>query len=268
VVKAFKSTSILLIGLAAGCIQTDRERAVDEGAKPVTKAEASGQLPGNTLSGALPQYNVQFTVFYAADGTLVGKLAGPISDKARGRWEIRDDGQVCNTWDKPSWNTGPRCNQYLKVGAELRVFNEMGALVSRAKIEPGNANKLELRSDLELAQESGELTPLAADALRQRLEGNTISGELPALNSASYHALYASGGKVSASIPGALEADQGSWRIDDSGALCVKWTHWQEGRESCARFFAKGAEVRVYDQSGSLAVRGKIREGNPEKLQI
>jgi hypothetical protein len=268
VVKAFWSAWFLVIALSVGCVQTDRERAVEAGGKLLTRAEADKALPGNTLVGVLPQYSLEFAVFYTPDGKLVGKLAGASSDRARGQWEITADGQICNRWDKEAWNNGPRCNPYMKVGEELQVFNATGALMSRSRIEPGNPRKLELRSDLELANARGELSPLPGDALRQRLEGNTLSGQLPALNEANYHVLYAPGGKVSASIPGALETDQGHWRIDDTGALCVKWSRWQEGSENCVRFFAKGSEVRVYDQGGSLAVRGKIREGNPEKLKI
>lgn len=267
-VKAIRSTWFLVLALAVGCVQTDRERAVESGGKLLTRAEAEKALPGNTLVGVLPQYNLEFAVYYTPEGTLVGKLAGASSDKARGKWEIGADGQICNHWDKEAWNSGPRCNPYMRVGAELQVFNETGALMSRSKVEPGNPHKLELRSDLELANAKGDLTQVPGDTLRQRLEGNTLSGQLPALNEANYHVLYAPGGKVSASIPGALETDQGSWRIDDTGALCVKWSRWQEARENCVRFFAKGDEVRVYDQGGSLAIRGKIREGNPEKLKI
>ncbi|MEM8606056.1 MAG: hypothetical protein AAGF92_03075 [Myxococcota bacterium] len=259
----------LAIGLVAGgCIKTDRERAVADGAAPLTERQASEAFTGNTLSGVISQYGIRFVVYYGPDGRITGAISGPVTDRARGKWRITDDGQVCNEWTKETWQTGPACNTYYKHGDEYKVFLPEGGVASVAQLKPGNAAKLELRTDFEVANAEGKLERVPVGFLRDELPGNTLSGKLNGLGNAGYHAFYAKDGRVSGSIPTASERDTGRYRITDEGEVCVKWSRWLDGEERCGPWFRDGESIRVFDAGGNLALSVTVREGDPEKLEI
>ena len=254
--------------LFAGCIKTDRERALDNGAEALSKQEAVEQFTGNTLVGVIGQYRLQYVVYYDPDGRISGEISGPVNDTARGTWRVTDDGQVCNDWTKATWGEGPACNTHYREGDEYKVFFDGGGVASVAKIEKGNSRKLEMRTDFEIAQVDGTVKQISVELLRKMILGNTLSGKLPSFGGAQYHAFYGNDGKVSAKIPGAGEEDRGTYRITDEGKMCVKWTRWQDQKESCGYWYRDSQEIKIFDDSGNLAVSAKIRVGDPEKLGL
>lgn len=256
----------VLAVLFAGCIKTDKERALANGAKPLTKQEAREQFTGNTAVGTITQYGLNYVVYYDADGRITGTLSGGVSDNARGTWRINDRGQVCNEWSKASWRNGPACNTYYKEGDAYKVFLDEGGVASIGRIEKGNSKKLEMRTDMEVARIGGTLEQLSVESLRSVIPGNTVSGELNALDNTEYYAFYTDDGEVSARIPSADEEDSGTYRITDEGEVCVKWARWLDQKENCGHWYRDGKKIKIFDDGGSLALTAEIRDGDPEKL--
>lgn len=250
----------------AGCVKTDQERAVADGAAPLTQEEAIAEFRGNTLSGKIPQYQMRYVVYYSPDGRLTGAISGPVTDRARGTWRVTESGQVCNDWEKETWRTGPACNTYYKHNDEYKVFRPEGGVVSVSQLKKGNPANLELRPDLEVAKSQGSLVTIPVEFLRERVPGNTLSGNLPGLGNANYHAFYGKDGNVAGIIPAAAEKDTGTYRITDSGEVCVRWRKWLEAEERCSLWYQDGDKIKVFDAAGNLGVTVVIREGNPEEL--
>lgn len=261
---------MLLIGglVLSACVKTDQERAVADGASALSAEDAKAQFMGNTLSGVIPQYNIRYVVYYSPDGRLTGAISGPVTDKARGSWRVTKDGQVCNEWTKETWQTGPACNTYYRHGDEYKVFLPEGGVASVARLKKGNAANLELRTDLEVAKEGDSLERIPETFLRDRIPGNTLSGNLAGIGNANYHAFYRDDGKVSAIIPSASEKDTGVYRITDEGEVCVTWSRWLDGEERCGPWYRDGDKIKVFDAGGNLGLTVTIREGNPEELKI
>jgi len=258
----------MLTLLFVGCIKSDKERALANGAEPLSKQEALELFTGNTQVGIIPQYSMNFVVYYDADGRISGQISGPVKDNARGTWRVNDQGQVCNDWNKESWRNSPACNTYYREGDEYKVFQDKGGVSSVSKIEKGNSKKLEMRTDLEVAKLDSDLEQASVEYLREEVPGNTVSGVLEALDRTEYHAFYGDDGKVSAKIPSADEEDNGTYRITDEGKVCVTWSRWQDQKESCGRWYRDGEKIKIFDDGGNLAVTAEIRRGNPEKLQL
>jgi hypothetical protein len=259
-----KITTVALAAFAllfAGCIKTDQERALAGGAKPLTKQEAQDQFAGNTLVGSIPQYSMNFVVYYDADGRISGKVSGPYNDDARGTWRVTDEGQVCNDWSKETWRDGPACNTYYREGEEYKVFHDEGGVASVAKLEKGNSRKLEMRTDLEIAKLGGDLEQLTAEFLRKAVPGNTVSGELTALGDLKYHAFYGDDGKVAAKLPSADEDDKGTYRITEGGKVCVTWSRWHQRSHEVAL-----GSPQALDPIGSSRERGRVLpDADPER---
>ena len=264
-----KITAFALLALLfAGCIKTDKEQALANGAEPLSKQEALELFTGNTLVGIIPQYSMKYVVYYDADGRISGQISGPVKDDARGTWRVNDQGQVCSDWNKESWRNSPACNTYYREGDEYKVFQDKGGISSVAKIEKGNSKKLEIRTDLEIAKLGGALEQLPVEYLREKVPGNTVSGTLKALGDAEYHVFYRDDGTVSAKIPSADEEDKGAYRITDEGKVCVTWSRWQDQKESCGHWYLDGKLSKIFDDGGNLGAAAKLRRGNPEKLQF
>lgn len=260
--------ALTMLAMMAGCIKTDKERALANGAMPLSKQEAVQQFTGNTAVGTITQYGLNYVVYYAPDGRISGTISGGVNDDARGTWRVNDEGQVCNEWTKRTWKTGRACNTYYKEGDEYKVFLDGGGVASVGRIEKGNSRKLEMRTDMEVAQAAGNLEQLSAESLRQLIPGNTVSGELNALDNAEYYAFYGDSGRVSARIPSAEEEDKGTYRITEQGEVCVKWSRWLDQKENCAHWYRDDGQIKIFDDGGSLSVTARVQKGNPEKLEF
>lgn len=254
----------LLATLAAACMKTDKESAIANGAKPLTKTQAEKQLIGNTMKGSImtPQATITYSVYFSPDGRTTGKA---MTDRDHGTWKFQDDGKVCITWGK--WQEAKEtCTVYYKDGEQYKVFSDRGATTTVARVVKGNPEKLSLDTDKTLAEKQG-LAKLDGATLREKLRGNTLSGVLKALNDAKYHVFYAEDGKTSGKLLGPLaDTDKGAYRIEDNGDVCVKWNKWANATENCGPIFAAGDELKMFDPSGGLAVVAKLRDGNPESL--
>src|SRR6185436_1478923 len=145
------------------------------------------------------------------------------------------------------------------------TFVPQGGKASTGKVLAGNPKKLELRTDKEIAEEKGSITPLPAAEAKAELTGNTMSGELAALSNAPYHAYYDASGKIAAKVSGIVsDDDKGVWSIKDSGEVCIKWSKWNQGAESCGPLYRAGKKLESFTPEGALAVVGATRKGNPE----
>lgn len=245
-------------------MKTDRDQAVDRGASPLDAAATQAAFSGHTMAGNIPQYSIDFVVYYAPSGIAVGKTTGSLQDRDRGQWRVAKDGQLCVRWGH--WDEGEEtCRAYWQDGDRYKVFHEHGRMLSSATRQEGNAQKLELRSDLELAQSKTSGETESAAALRELLVGNTASGILKVGN-AELHMFYAKDGQASVRVPSLSEEDTGKYRITDEGQLCVTWKRLQRGRETCGSWLKEDKGFRVFDSLGTLSFVAKVRPGDPEKL--
>jgi hypothetical protein len=256
----------LLALASAGCMNTDQDKAIENGAKKLGKAEAEKALTDHTLVGTIPHLNLDFTLYYASEGRLLGALKGPIDGRDRGGWRVANDGKVCLRWSR--WEEGEEtCRELWQEGETFKVFDDTaGRAVSIANREAGNARKLETRSDLEIVRTKESLEPVSAAVLRELLPGNTLSGRAPSMKGADRHAFYARDQRAFVDFPEEVIKDRGRYRIKDDGAVCVTWGYLQGGHERCERWLKSDKGYFVFDEFEVLNVIGNLRDGNPEKL--
>ena len=139
-------------------------------------------------------------------------------------------------------------------------------MVSVARRENGNVQKLEVRSDLELAQAKEPVEAVSAAALRGMLPGNTVSGRVPSMKNAERNMYFAADNKEFTHMPSEVIKDHGTYRISDDGKVCATWSYLQGGHESCERWFKGSKGYLVFDAFEVLKIAGDVRSGNPEKL--
>ncbi len=265
--KLLSSSCLLLLLFAlTGCLDNEQDAAVANGAAQLTKADAEKALVDHTLIGSIPHLKIDFAIYYASGGRLVGVIAGAMDGRDRGAWRVADDGKVCLRWSQ--WQDGDEtCSELWRDGDRYKVFESVaGRMVSVARRERGNVQKLELRTDLELVQAKKPIEAVSAEVLRAMLPGNTITGSVPAMQSAERHAFYAPDNKVFANIPSAVMKDHGTYHITDDGKVCATWSYLQGGHESCERWFKSTKGYLVFDAFDVLRLIGEVRPGNPEKL--
>ena len=250
----------------SGCLKSEQETAIASGADKLTKADALAALADHTLIGVIPHLNINFSLYYAPGGRLLGAITGAMKGRDRGTWRVQDDGQVCLRW--ANWEeSNEKCRELWRQGDEYKVFEDKaGVTASIATSKPGNVQKLELRSDLEILQEKETLKPMTAQALRIMLPGNTTSGPAPAMKGAEQHTYYEKGNRVTIHAPTEYIKDKGTYRITDEGKVCATFSYLKGSNESCESWFESDKGYRVFDAYGSLALVAKVREGNPENL--
>jgi len=260
---------VLMAALAtAGCLKNEREAAMDSGATKLTKQAAEKALTDHTLVGVIPHLNINFTLYYAPAGRLIGAITGSIKGHDRGAWRVMDDGKVCLRWSQ--WEEGREtCRQLWQQGDEYKVFDDKaGRLASVATSKPGNPHKLPLQSDLEKLQGKQALAPMSAQTLRDRLIGNTASGAGPQMKSEALHVFYAPQGRISVSAPAEVIKDRGSYRISDDGEVCSKLSYLNGARERCDTWYESEKGLLVFDPFGTLVHMPTLRSGNPEQLRL
>lgn len=255
---------LALSSLAAGCGDTDFDQAVANGATKLGKAEATAALADHTLIGRIPHVNIDFTLYYAPDGRLVGAISGAMKGRDRGAWRVADDGQVCLRW--ANWEeSAESCRTLWRDGDALKIFEEKsGRAVSVAQSKAGNVQKLEVRSDLDIVQGKEPLAPIATAELRTMLPGNTVTGRTA--KGSEQHTHYAADNRVWVSAPEDVIKDRGTYRITDDGQVCATWSYLYGAHERCERWFKGSKGYSVFDAYGSLALIGKTRPGDPEQL--
>jgi hypothetical protein len=256
-----------LLALAStACMNSDLDQAKANGATKLDKAQLEAALTDHTLIGSIPHINLDFILYYASEGRLMGALKGPIDGRDRGAWRVTPDGKLCLRWS--SWEDGEEtCRELWRQGDAFKVFDDTaGRMLSLAKREKGNARKLELRSDLERVRAKEKLEPVSAATLREVLPGNTLTGQAPPQKNAERHTFYGRDQRVFTDFPSEVIKDRGRYRIQDDGALCITWGYLQGGKERCERWFKSDKAYWVFDAYDVLTVTGKLRDGNPQKL--
>jgi hypothetical protein len=259
-----KQWLVALAVVCVGCGNSDYDVAVRNGAKKLSKAEAQAALADHTLLGAIPHLNIDFTLYYAADGRLIGAITGSVKGRDRGVWRVQGDGRVCLKWS--SWEEGDeKCRELWRDGEELKIFDDKnGRAVSVARSKSGNTQKLEVRSDLEIVQAKEPLEPVRAAELRSMLAGNTVSGRTA--KGDDQHTFYGPDNRLWVSIPEDVIKDKGTYRIDDSGKVCATWGYLHGTHERCESWYKTAKGYSVFDPYGTLALIAKVQPGNPEKL--
>jgi hypothetical protein len=248
----------------AGCDNTELDQAISNGAKRLGQGDAKEALADHTLIGRIPHLNIDFALYYAPDGQLIGAIDGAMKGRDRGTWRVTGNGQVCLQWSE--WEDNEeKCGELWRDGKELKVFEQKsGRAVSVARSELGNTQKLEVRTDLELVQSKEGLTAVMAEELRTALPGNTISGQTA--KGASMHVHYAADSRLWVSIPDDVIKDHGTYRVGDDGKVCETWSYLYGARERCNTWLKGEKGYSVFDPYGKLALVGAVRAGNPEKL--
>jgi len=253
-----------LLLVSTGCGNSELDAAIANGAKKLTKAEAEKALADHTLIGAIPHLNIEFTLYYAADGRLLGAVKGALDGRDRGVWRVADDGQVCLRWSE--WEEGDeKCRELWLEKDEYKLFDpKSGRAISVAQGKAGNVYKLELRSDLEIVQNKEKLEQVSVDELRSKLVGNTVTGR--AGKGPERHTFYSADNRAWVSKPSEVIKDKGSFRIADGGKVCATWSYLHGHHERCESWFKSSKGYLVFDPYGTLVLIGTVRSGNPEKL--
>jgi hypothetical protein len=129
----------LLIGV--GC-KTDQERCLGSGGKALSNAEATKIYRGNTMTGEIPSQNMQFQIFYAADGQMAGRVTlASVTDVDRGTYLISANGMLCARWIK--WQVFNGCITIYKEGQIFKMFTQpSGELLTTQKVLKGDPLKL------------------------------------------------------------------------------------------------------------------------------
>jgi hypothetical protein len=257
--------SLPLAVYGAACMKSAEQEFLDQGAKPLSAAEAKQVLAGNTLRGSIVATGspIPFSVYLSADGRA---SAVAMDESDRGSWRTQSNGEVCLKWK--TWQDGAEsCNVYFRKGDVFKVFLPGGVLASSAMLSRGNPQKLELRTDQELALAKGEIVALSASEASTELSGNTFNGLLEQLNGSPLQVFYDPSGKLAGKRTGAVnDSDKGAWSIKPSGELCTKWNKWNDAAESCSVVYRRGKKLATYTAEGTPAVTGSMRSGNPGKL--
>jgi hypothetical protein len=259
-----RGLGVLFVLLSAGCGDTELDAAIANGAKKLSKAEAVQALSDHTLVGAIPHLNIEFTLYYAADGRLLGAVTGALKGRDRGVWRVADDGQVCLRWSE--WEEGDeKCRELWQDKSELKIFEQKsGRAISVAKSKPGNVRNLEVRSDLEIVQTKEKLEPVSSDELRSKLVGNTATGR--AAKDSERHTFYAADNRVWVSMPSEVIKDHGTYRIADGGKVCATWSYLHGKHERCESWLKSAKGYLLFDPYGSFVSIAAIRSGDAEQL--
>ncbi|MGK9234986.1 hypothetical protein KXS07_24800 [Inquilinus limosus] len=100
-------------------------------AETLTGAEIQARIVGNTIDGTAG--DVDYTEFYAADGTIHGLGDdGPYS----GQWSIEGD-RMCFDLGETK-----ECDQLRLDGTKVELIGEDGSLVAVGELKPGNPGNL------------------------------------------------------------------------------------------------------------------------------
>jgi hypothetical protein len=259
-----KRWSLLVMLASAACGNSDYDVAVGNGAKKLSKAEAQAALADHTLVGAIPHLNIDFTLYYAPDGRLIGAITGSVKGRDRGVWRVQDDGRVCLKWS--SWEEGDeKCRELWRDGDELKIFDDKNErAVSIARSKAGNTHELEVKSDLEIVQAKEPLQAVSAAELRGMITGNTVTGRT--VKGAEQHTFYAPDNRLWVSIPDDVIKDKGTYRIDDAGKVCATWGYLHGAHERCESWYKTAKGYSVFDAYGTLALIAKVLPGDPQKL--
>ena len=255
-VRAWRPRSVawaLLLLLGSGCIDTDRDKWVARGARPVEASALRGAIDGNTLDGYVDGVR-SFTAHLATGG----QSAVVIADrKGRGAWRVADDGELCLRY--PGWHDGAeRCMRLLRRAEGLRAFDAEGEETFAVSILPGNPRELSLETDLAIARRQG-FRKLTAAELRKRLVGNTLLGELEMFGGQPLRVQYSRDSKLKGTI--GPRSDRGVYRIEDDGDVCTRWTSWQDGRETCGPLWCQGDRYAGFTGNGQRVISATIVEG-------
>jgi hypothetical protein len=121
-----------------------------------------------------------------------------------------------------------------------------------------------LKTDKERTLSNGGVA-LDAAATRKTFIGNTLAGQVTAGGFQVPYAMYLDpSGRTSGTAAG--DNDRGEWRIQDDGALCIKWMRWLDAAENCRVYYHEGAEYKAFVPQGGLASVSKVEPGNSRKL--
>jgi hypothetical protein len=100
-------------------------------ADPLTGAQIQAQIVGNTVDGTAG--DVEYTEFYAADGTIHGLGDdGPYA----GQWSIENDHMCFDLGETKE------CDKVQLDGAKVQLFADDGSLVAVGELKPGNPGNL------------------------------------------------------------------------------------------------------------------------------
>jgi hypothetical protein len=100
-------------------------------ADPLTGAQIQAQIVGNTVDGTAG--DVEYTEFYAADGTIHGLGDdGPYA----GQWSIENDHMCFDLGETKE------CDKVQLDGTKVQLFADDGSLVAVGELKPGNPGNL------------------------------------------------------------------------------------------------------------------------------
>jgi hypothetical protein len=90
---------------------------------------------------------------------------------------------------------------------------------------------------------------LRGDAFITAMDGNTLSGKMA--DGTPYKLYFVPGGQATIQ-EGAGEPKFGTWSIDKSGDVCLKWPKGVAAQDGCYRVVATGTKVTWSNKAGTL----------------
>ena len=103
-----------------------------------------------------------------------------------------------------------------------------------------------------LASVPAEAKPLRGDAFITAMAGNTLTGKMA--DGTAYKLYFLPGGQATIQ-EGAAEPQSGSWSLDKSGDVCLKWPKAVASEDGCYRVDVVGHKVSWSNKDGTQKAR-------------
>ena len=136
----------------------------------------------------------------------------------------------------------------LMVTTVLVIMADQSAPDARSMSNTHTAS-IDNRKNLLVASENEILT---TEEHRKLAVGNTFRG-FAYQSGAAFDVYYDPDGRAFAGF--STWSDEGVWRFNEDGRMCVKWRRIRAGSEGCFRFRRKGKSYEALDSSGNAYVK-------------
>ena len=97
-----------------------------------------------------------------------------------------------------------------------------------------------------------EAKPLRGDAFITAMQGNTLTGKME--DGTAYKLYFLPGGQATIQ-EGTAEPQSGTWSLDKSGDVCLKWPKAVASEDGCYRVDAVGHKVTWSNKDGTQKAR-------------
>ena len=134
-----KQMLIIAVVLSLAACKTTEESLKEAGNKPLSSAQVTKTLAGNTLEGTSARTGSGFKSYYNKNGTV--KILIDNGREDAGTWKVGKDGALCT---KYSWirKGAEYCRRIYKVGKEYQAVQLDGTAGTKYRLVKRNPSKL------------------------------------------------------------------------------------------------------------------------------